>query len=83
MKVYTHHILLTYRCFPLCKNLCRIKLEALFAERQYSPLQACESRAPCLPGSLRLTFILILNLSVVFYDKCMQPLAHLVITTAP
>lgn len=36
--VYTHHILLTYRCFPLCGNLCWIKLEVLFAERQYSAL---------------------------------------------
>lgn len=77
IEVYTHHILLTYHCLPLCRNLCRIKLEVLFAERQYSPLQAFESRAPFLLGSLRLTFILILNLSLIFY----RPLAHLVITT--
>lgn len=77
IEVYTRPILLTYHCLPLCRNLCRIKLEVLFAERQYSPLQAFESRVPFLLGSLRLTFILILNLSLVFY----QPLAHLVITT--
>ena len=73
IEVYTRPILLTYHCL----HLCRIKLEVLFAERQYSPLQAFESRVPFLLGSLRLTFILILNLSLVFY----QPLAHLVITT--
>ena len=77
IEVYTRHILLTYHCLPLCRNLCGIKLEVLFAERQYSPLQAFESRVPFLLGSLRLTFILILNLSLIFY----RPLAHLVITT--
>jgi hypothetical protein len=55
-------ILLTSCCFLLCGNLCRIKLEVLFAERQYSPLQACESKASCLPGSLGVAFILILVL---------------------
>lgn len=30
-----------------------------------------------------MTFILILNLSLILYDEYMQPLAHLVMTTAP